>query len=229
MRRFCFLVAGFTAILLPVLLIAQIPNESLINGILAARKAEAALLQKYNWNSRIEVLQDGKTEDIRIDVVTVGPTGQINRAVLNDQPGKLPDGFLRKAAAQKQREELETTINEIGKLVEQYMLPTSGKVVAFLASAKVQPVTTPDGKTLLQVSGSDVVSAGDTFAMSVDGRTLLPTGVQISTLYKGDKVTVTATFQAMKAGPNHMQYATVTVPAKKITVNIQNFDFTPND
>jgi hypothetical protein len=229
MKTTNFLMSGVVALLLSLTVAAQVQNENLANGILAARKKEAALLQQYNWNCRIEILQDGKVQDLRIDLVNCGPDGQPQRSLLNDQPGKLPNGFLRKSVAENKRRDLEKYIGDLSKLVDQYTLPSAGKVIDFLAQAQVQPLTTPDGKTLLQVSGNSVVVTGDTFTMMVDGRTLQPTAIQITTLYNGDQATVSATFKAMKTGPNHLQYATVEVPDKKVTLMIHNYDYVPND
>jgi hypothetical protein len=229
MKTMFLVIMGLAALLLSLTVAAQVQNENLANGILAARKKEAALLQQYNWNCRTEILRDSKVQDLRIDLVTCGSDGQPQRTLLNDQPGKLPNGFLRKAVAANKRKEIEKYVSDLSKLVDQYTLPSAGKVIDFLAQAQVQPLTTPDGKTLLQVSGNNVVVAGDTFTMMVDGRTLQPTAIQITTLYNGAQATVSATFKAMKTGPNHLQYATVEVPDKKVTVMIHNYDYAPND
>jgi hypothetical protein len=61
----------------------------------------------------------------------------------------------------------------------------------------------------------------------VDGRTLLPTQVQITTTHEGDLVNVTATFRTGPTGLNHLQYATITVPAKNIEVQVHNYDYVP--
>jgi len=230
MKRSLLLIVAAAALLLPLTLAAQVSqNEGLANGILAARTKEAALLQQYNWNSRIEILQDDKVQDIRIDLVTCGPDGQPQRTVLNDQPGSLPGGFLRKSIEENKRKELEKYIDDLSKLLSQYTLPSAGKVVAYIVQAQVQPITTPDGKTLLQVTGSNVVVPGDTFSLTVDGQTLQTTAIQITTTYNGDPVTASATFKAMKSGPNHLQFATVTIPSKKISLMVHNYDYFPNN
>lgn len=223
------LVCAIALFLLPLCASAQVQNEGLANGIINARKQVAALLQQYNWNSRTEIIKDGKVEDLRIDLVSLGADGQPQRTLLNDQQGQLPGGFLRKAIEEKKRKELEEYVSALSKLVEQYTLPSAGKVIDFIAKAQVQPVTTPDGKTILNLNGSNVVNPGDTFGMTVDGRTLHPINVQITTTFKGSAVTITANFKDMKTGPNHVQFATVSVPDKGITVNIHNYDYVSND
>ena len=227
--RMAVLSALLLPIILPLLLLAQVPSETLANGVLAARKKEADLLAQYTWNSRIEVVADGKVQDVRIDQVNLGPNGVPQRTVINDTPGSLPNGFLRKRIAEKQRKQTEQYIGDLSALVDQYALPSAGKVVAYIVQAKITPVTTPDNKTVLQLNGTNVVTDGDTLAMTLNGTTMQTTSLNITTTYNGDPVTISATFKVTKGGPNHLQYATVEVPNKNITVMIHNFDYVPNN
>ena len=87
--------------LLPLTLLAQQgQNNNLAGAIINARQKNAAMLQNYNWNSRTELDKDGNMQDIRIELVTLGPGGQPQRQMLNDQPGQLPGGFFRKRIAE---------------------------------------------------------------------------------------------------------------------------------
>ncbi len=215
------------ALFAPLGALAQVPNEGVANGILAARRKNAALLQQYNWNSRIEVLDNGKMQDLRIDLVTVGPEGNPTRTLLNDQPGKLPGGFLRRAIAQGQQQQADETAKGVAELLDQYTLPSAGKIIAFIVEAQLQPMTSPEGTSLLRVNGSDVVQPGDTVTMVFDGATLLPTSVEIVTTFKGDQATLSATFSSMPSGLNRLQFATASIPSKQLTVQIHNYDFVP--
>jgi len=229
MKRISVLALGATILLLPLMVIGQIPNEGLVNGILAARKKEAAMLQQYNWNRRTEILQDGNMQDIRIDLMSCPATGIPQGSMINDIPGKLPGGFIRKKSAENKRKELEEYLGGIRKLVDQYTLPSAGKIVDFLATATITPGTTPEGTSILTANGNGVVTPGDTFTMVFDGKTMQAVSVQVSTIFKGDPVAVTATFKQIANGPNYMQYATVQATGKEATVNIHNYDFVRND
>jgi len=226
MKKMFGVTVGAALMMIPALSAAQVQNEGLANGVVAARQKNAALLGQYNWNCRTQVTQNGSMQDLRVDLVSLGPDGQPQKTLLNDQPGQLPGGFFRHAIAENQRKQLEQYVAGVGKLVDQYTLPGGGKVVEFLSTASVQPVTTPQGTTILQVSGTGVVVPGDTFSMSVDGHSLLPTGVQISTTYNGDPITVSATFVTVPGGgPNHVRFATIESPNQNLTVTIHNYDY----
>ena len=230
MKRTLLLVLTFvTTLLLAMPVFAQVQNEGLANSILAARKKEATLLAQYCWNSRVEIQTDGAVQDIRIDEVALDANGQPQRTLLNDTPSQLPGGFFRRAIEENKRKKLEKFMGGLSGLLDKYALPSAGSVIAYIVQAQIAPVTTPDNKTVLQVTGTNVVVPGDTFAMTVDGATMQTTRLQITTTYEGDPVNITATFKAMKGGPNHLQYATVSVPAKDVTVMIHNFDYVPNN
>ena len=117
-RLFPLLLAAL-ALLLPLSASAQVANEGLANGIVAARQKNAALLGQYNWNSRTEILKDGQSQDLRIDLVSLGADGQPQKTLLNDQPGQLPGGFLRKRIAEQNREDLEKRVQKLAKLLDQ--------------------------------------------------------------------------------------------------------------
>ncbi|MBL9147857.1 MAG: hypothetical protein JNM94_04115 [Phycisphaerae bacterium] len=204
----------------------QVPNENLANAILAARQKNAALMQQYNWNSRTEIDENGKMQDIRIELVSYLPNGELQRSLLNDQQGAMPGLFLRKAIEENQRKQVEEMVQGLGRLVEQYTLPTPGKMISYLVQAQVQPVTTAAGTTVLQIIGSGVVVPGDTFTMTFNGTTLQPTNIQINTTFNGNAVVVNGSFMTNRAGLNFLQYATAEVPSKNVAVMIHNFDYT---
>lgn len=204
---------------------APAQSENLANAIIAARRKNAALLQTYNWNCRTEILMNGKMEDLRIDLVSVAPDGQLVRTLLNDQPGQLPGGFLRKAIAQGQQQQAEKAAQGIGALLDQYTLPSAGKMISFIVQAQVQPITSPTGTSMLQVTGTGVVVPGDSVTLVFDGTSLQPSSFQISTTFNGDPMTATGNFDTMTTGLNRLQYASVQVPAKQLSVLVHNYDY----
>jgi hypothetical protein len=220
---------GVPAILLSLTLLGQVANEGLANGVINARKKNAALLQQYTWNCRTDIEESGKLQDLRISLVNLGPDGKLQKTLLSDQQGALPRGLLRRAAEQKQREQHEKYLADLAGLVDQYTLPSAGAVINFLSTAQIQPVTTPEGKTILNINGANVVVPGDSFGMTVDGRSLQPMNITVKTTYNGEPVTLSASMTTTKNGLNHLQYATVSVPAKNLTIMIHNYDYVQND
>ena len=208
---------------------AQSPPASVTNvtaRITEARKANAALMRQYSWTSRTEVIDQGQVKDTRIDAVNYGPDGRLQRSIMNDQSAPLPFGFLRRRIVEYERTKVEEYLTGLRGLLEQYSLPTAGKVQDFMNKATASG---PDANGLFEMTGRNVVFPDDTFSLWVDPRTRHAQKIQVSTTFEGDPVNLTATFKTLPTGLNHVAYAEVTVPAKQISVQVQNFDYNRNN
>ncbi len=198
------------------------PPTSMAVRIAEARKANAALMRQYGWTSRTDVIDQGQVKDIRIESVSYGPDGQLQRIIVNDQSAPLPFGFLRRRIAEIERQRVEEYLAGLRSIFEQYTLPTAGKVQDFMSRATPSG---PDASGLFELTGKDIVSPGETFSLWVDPRTRHPRKIQVSTAFKGDPVNLTATFKTLAAGLNYVSYAEVTVPTKTLSVQVQNYDY----
>jgi hypothetical protein len=205
---------------------AQIPNEGLSMKIITARKANQALLQQYSWSSRTELIDNGMVKDTRIDLVSYGPNGQLQRTIMNDQAAPLPGGFLRKRIADRERDRVEKYIKGLGKVLDQYTQPTAGKIIDFISGAQI---SAPDANGLLKLSGTGVVMSGDAFTMWIKAGTWQVTKIEIATTYEQDMVQLTASYRTLPSGLTHLQYAEVTVAAKAMTLQVHNFDYNSNN
>jgi hypothetical protein len=226
MQRSLILTVALLALASPVASQAQIANQALAIKIADAQRANGTQLQSYSWNSRVELMEDAKVDDIRICSVVYGLNNQLQRTVLNDQQAPLPGGFLRKRIAEKKREDVEKYLTGLNKLLDQYTLPTAGAVLNFVSQATL---SAPDANGLLQLNGSSVVTPGDTVTLWIDAATRQTRKFQISTTFEGDSVQATATFTTLPAGPTHLAFATVTVPAKNMTLQVHNYDYNKNN
>jgi hypothetical protein len=205
---------------------AQIPNQGLATRITEARKANATLMHQYSWSSRIELLDNGQVKDTRINLVSYGPGGQLQETLVNDEHSPLPRGFLRKRIAEKEQEKVKKYLGGLHALLDEYTLPTAGKVLDFVSQAKIQA---PDSNGLLQMAGSSVVVPGDSFTLWVNEAKRQTSKIQATTFFEGDMVTVSASFNTLSSGLTHLQYAEVDVPAKGLSLMVHNFDYNRNN
>jgi hypothetical protein len=107
-------------------------------------------------------------------------------------------------------------------LLEQYTLPTAGKVLDFMNAAQL---TGPDASGAVEMTGHGVVMPGDTFSVWSDARTRQTRKIQVATVYQGDPANLTATFATLPSKLTYVAYAEVAVPAKQLSVQVQNFNF----
>ena len=196
--------------------------------IYQAREANAALMHQYEWNSRTEIISQGQVKDIRIDLVSYGPFGQLQRTVINDQPASggmmpMPFGFLRRAIAEDKKKEMQEYLMGLQGLLEQYTLPTTQKILDFISTATPSG---PDANGLFQLTGYSVVQPGDNLTLWVNPWTKHLRQMQVNTTFQGNAVQMTATFQTLPgSGLNYAAFAEATVPAKQLSVQIQNYNF----
>jgi Cu/Ag efflux protein CusF len=190
--------------------------------IVEARKANAALMRQYTWQSRTELIDKGEVRDIRLEQVTYGLNGSLQRVLLNNQGASLPHGFLRRSIAENKKKETEEYLTGLRDLLNQYTLPTAGKVLDFMNRATL---VGPDASGLIMMTGSSVVLPGDNLTIWTDAATRQTRKVQVRTFFQGDPVELTATFQTLPGGPTHVAFAEVTVPAKELAVQVQNFNY----
>ncbi len=202
---------------------AQVANEGLANSIIAARKKNAQMMQQYSWNCRLEVLEKGKVEDTRIDQCVYGADNQIQRTLLNDAGAALPRGFLRHKVAERERKDTGKYLKQVVALLDKYTLPSAGAVINFISSATI-PAPGPNGE--IQIAGNGVVTPGDSLSLTIYAPSRATRKVTISTTDSdGNAINVTATFRTMASGLNHLQFATVEIPAKNLTIQVHNYDY----
>jgi len=187
-----------------------------------ARKTNAALMRQYTWISRTEMIDQGQVQDVRIEVVTYGSEGQLQRSVLNDQATSLPVGSPRRRVAEHERQKVEEYLAGLRSLLEDYTLPRAGQVQDFMNTATPSG---PDAAGLFEMTGRNVVLPGDTVSIWVDPRTRHGRKVQVSTTFDGDRVNLTATLETLPSGLNHVAYAEVTLPTRQVSIQVQNFDY----
>ena len=219
------LLAGLMGVVLPQAAQAQTALSTDANmavQLTEARKANDALLRQYTWTSRTEILENDEIKDIRLELNNYLPDGQLQRSLLNDTGAPLPFGFLRRAIAEEKRKKLEEFLSGLRSLVDQYTLPSAGKILDFMTSATT---IGPDANGLVEMTGHNVVTPGDTLSIWTNARTRKTQRVLVNGFYKGDIVTLTGTFNTLQSGLNYMAFAEVTVPAKNMTLQVQNFDY----
>ena len=98
-----------------------------------------------------------------------------------------------------------------------------------LSGARKVEATGPDANGLFEMTGRNVVYAGDTFSLWVEPRTRHVQRIHVATSFQGDPVTLVATFKTLASGLSHVAYAEVIAPAKQISVQVQNFDYNRNN
>ena len=225
MKILSILAAGLIALGLPHIVLAQdqlAARATEAVKIAEARKANAKLMRQYTWNSRSELIENGQAKDMRLEQVQYGPDGQLQRIFQNELGASLPFGFIRRAMAEDKRQKMEKYLRGLRSLLDEYTLPTAGKVLDFMDKATI---TRPGDGTLILMSGSSIVVPGDSLSLWTEASTWQTRKIQVSTYYQGDPVNLTATYKTLSSGLTHVNYAEVAVPDKQLSFQVHNFDY----
>jgi hypothetical protein len=202
-------------------LAADPPSVEAAMMIIDARQKNANLMKQYAWQSRTELTEKGATKDVRLEQVTYGPEGQLQRTLINDQPAPLPGGFIRKKMAEKEQKKTEEYLKGLRSLLDQYTLSTTGKLIDFISQASI----VPDSDGLVKITGASVVIPGDTISLWVEIGTRKAQRMRIMTFYEGNEVTVSTTLKTLSNGLTYPAISQVDVFGMGLGLQVQNFNY----
>ena len=132
---------------------AQPPPSGLTGEIIQVRQKDDALMRQYSWACCTDVLLDGVSKDLRIEQVNYGPGGQLQRTLINDQSAPLPFGCFAARIAEGVRGQVQHGLVGLRGLLDQYTLPSSGKIVSFIGQATI---SAPDANGMRQLTRGNV-------------------------------------------------------------------------
>lgn len=109
---------------------------------------------------------------------------------------------------------------ELGKLLQQYSLPTSGNILDFLDNATVERTG-----QMVNLVGKNVIQQGDYMAMLVDAGSKQLKIIEVKTSLDGDAVEAQIISKNLDDGLSYTARQVVKVPARKVELIIENYDF----
>ena len=198
------------------------PNKALLaTQISDGRKHNAAQMRNYSWNTRTEVKMDGESKSVKVELVRFTQEGELQKAVVSDSAAgaKKPRGIRGKVAGKKIKG-MQEWAAELGRLLQQYSLPTSGSILDFLDNATVQRTG-----NMVNLVGKNVIQQGDYLAILVDANSKQLKIITVKTSLDGDAVDVQITSENLGDGLSYTARQVVKVPAKKVELIIENYDF----
>lgn len=187
-----------------------------------ARKVSAELVRDYSWDSRIDVTKDGKVMDILIEQERYGADGKLEKKVINDQEAKLPSSFLVHQIAEEMKTKMVTFMDGLHLFLEEYSLEDRSRGSEFFSKAMVKE--TGNGGDIL-VAASNVIVSGDRLQLWIDPHSYVVSKASVSTVFEGDQVEFTATYNNIPPGLNYMAFGEIIVPSKSLMVQLHSYDY----
>jgi hypothetical protein len=194
----------------------------IVYQIMSARKTSNELLPKYAWTSRTEVMRSKELLNMLIERNQYGPDGQVVQKLLNQEGAKMPTAFLIRKIAEDEKESMETFLYGMRDFLKKYTLQEMDQVNRFISAATWQVI---DSTREFMFTGKDVEEPGDEMTWWVNDSRYSTSRIEVQTFFQGDAIHFTASFVTLPNGLNYMAYAEALVPAKNITLQIQNYDY----
>jgi hypothetical protein len=196
--------------------------SELVNQIFMARKTSNDLLPKYTWTSRIEILKSKEILNILIKKNQFDQQGKLVQKILNEQGAKMPTAFLIKEIAETEKENMEKFLYGLRDFLKKYTLLETDQVKRFIAAAAWHVV---DSTHEFVFTGKNVEEEGDQLAWWIEDIHYSTARIEVHTTFEGDVVHFTGMFTRLRDGLNYLAYAEAQIPARNITIQIQNYDY----
>ncbi len=225
MKKFILLFLMISGVYPLQKIMAQIKGpevSKLTNQIVNSRKTSNDLLRKYSWTSRTEVLKSKKILNVMIEKNQFDQNGQLVRKTLNEQGAKMPKTFLIRNIAENEKENIEKYLFGLRDFLKKYSLPDIDQLRSFIGSAALQVI---DSTHEYVFTGKNVEGEGDQLIWWVEDLHFTTAKIEVHMIYNKDIVYFTGTFTRLKNGLNYMVYAEALIPSKKMTLQLQNYDY----
>jgi hypothetical protein len=196
--------------------------SALVDQIFMARKTSIDLLSKYSWTSRTEILKSKEILNIMIEKNQYDQQGKLVQKVLNERGAKMPTAFLIKEIAEAEKENMEKFLYGLRDFLKKYSMQGTDQVKRFIEAATWQVV---DSTHEFVFTGRNVEEEGDQMVWMVEDIHYSTCKLEVFTTFEGDTVHFTGTFTRLRDGLNYLAYAEAHIPAKNITLQIQNYDY----
>jgi hypothetical protein len=229
---------NLTKIFLPLLVLSAMLNlqhiqaqskdtelSAMVDRIIRERVLSNDLRLKYSWTTRTEVLKSKEVLNIMIEKNQYDKDGKIVKKMLNQQGAKMPTAFLIREIAESEKESMEKFLYGLADFLKKYSLQETEQVKRFISTATWQVI---DSTHEFVFTGRNVEESGDRMTWVVENASFSTCKLEVETMFEGDAVHFTGTFTRLRDGLNYMAYAEARIPAKNITLQLQNYDYTPD-
>jgi hypothetical protein len=182
-------------------------------------------LKQYTWVETTTLSLKGEVKSTSVAQVNYDVAGKLQKTPLSSSGGdaKKKPG-LRGKAIESKTEEMKAYMEQVKKLVAEYLPPSPTKMQAAYAAGHVA-VSKPSTDAAL-LTFKDYAHPGDAMAMKFDVASKKIRGLDVtSALANKDPVKMTVNFQALPDGTHYPAVATVDAPGKEIQVKIEQGNF----
>jgi hypothetical protein len=216
----------FLLLVTPAVLAQPAALEQMKAGM--ARNKQA--LAHYTWREEQTLSLDGEVKKTTISQVQLDAQGQPQKTTISEQSAapKSARGPLRRRRREHKVEELQSYVKDVAGLARAYTQPDPAKLQQAAQSGNLS-LGKSGAAGLTEITVTSYLKPGDSMTIVYDtGKKRMQTVEIHSYLDKPDnKVDVSASYDSLPDGTNHLSQATISGREKELTVALKNSDYTP--
>ncbi len=180
-------------------------------------------MQDYTWKRRTEVVNDGEVQLTKLELVRFDIDGRMQTTTMSEQkPDRRKARGIRGRIQQRVLEAQKEWQGELQRLLQQYSLPTTGKVMDYLEKATFGRGDRPG---TIRIVGTNVVQRGDELVMVINADTKEVQTTKVRTRLDEDIVLMDINHDRLASGLSYQARSIIQVPTKKIRMTVENFDY----
>jgi uncharacterized protein YpmB len=224
--------ALFLAVMVPAFaqpISAQNPEmQEKVAAVKEAITINKQALAQYTWMEQVTISLKGEEKKQEHFRVQVGPDGKPQKTSLDPSPSDDESGGrLKRRIVAKKKEEYKEYADQIKSLIQQYVPPDKGMIEQAYQQGNIMmgPAGGAPGEIRLVIS--NYIKRGDKMTLVLDKAQMAMRSMSIATYLNdpSDAVAVSAQFDRIPDGPNHVSSQTITGVSKQLKIAVQNSDY----
>ena len=223
-----FFVAGW--LIAPKPAMSQNPQlQQKVNDIKEATARNKQALAQYRWQMQETVSIKGKVKKQDLFQVELGPDGkQLKTPMAQDTSSSSSEQRrgLKHRIAEKKTEEFKEYAQQIKELAQSYAHPDPGRLQQAYQQGNVS-IGAGGAAGEVRLVIHNYVKPGDSVTLSLNPTQKDLQGIEVASYLTDpkDAVTLSAQFERLPDGTNHISDMMVNGVSKQLTVAIKNFDY----
>jgi hypothetical protein len=192
-------------------------------AVKAAAERNQAQLRKYSWVATTQVSYNGEVKDTKVESVSYGPNGQLQKNLISDTAAPKPRGPLRARIAERKGEELKGELESAVALLHSYVPPDPQRLQAAASTMKLLPA--PPGEATIVFSNYNLPNDALTLTFATEQRAIQTADVSTWLDEPSKPVTLVVQFQTLPDGTNHPATTTLSLPTSNLQVKVDNSNY----
>jgi len=189
----------------------------------AAIQNNTKALQAYSWNERTQATKGGEDVVVILQLIRYTAEGDFQATLISQEPERPGGRGPKKKKAKKIYDGSVDAAKAIPNLLLSYTMLSSGQMVDFFTKGTLSSGS-GDMAGTTKVVGSNVLQQGDAVTLWVDMATMLPRGMDVSTVANDQAIEAAMDFGLLDDGTAYLSAAKSVIAENDMTIKYETFD-----